>query len=235
MSETENNLNTIEKVETLTEQCWTDHSLEAYGKLSLPSLYEFLLMQEKLAVEIRKQNKELRLHCERISQLAQNTDRLSDKITDLSDKFDDAACESTETTSDSNSSAESLDALISMMDTSMQLMQSSKKCFDTILDTIPEKTGFLFPSKPQWRQQLEEIIDGYIKGLSTVLIKLESALEEARVILINPKPGCEFDPCIHKAVETIKGNSKLSVASVVRCGYEFENELLRPAEVVITS
>jgi GrpE len=47
------------KLEEKPRENWPEQLLQKYGELELPSLFDFLISQEKLAAEIRRQNKEL--------------------------------------------------------------------------------------------------------------------------------------------------------------------------------
>lgn len=234
MSEIDNCLESLH-VELLDqEKGWTDSLLEEYGKLSLPSLYDFLLMHEKLAFEIRRQNKELRSYSERVSHLAKNTESLTDQISELAEQIEVQPNRKRGGPANQGDPRMEgmLNALMNMMDTAVQLLKSSDRCFETILKIVPSRS--LFSSKPSWRLQLERIIEGHQVGLMTIQSKLESSLHEAGVELINPESSDPFDPLIHKAVETKPGKSSLLIQTVVRCGYAREDELLRPADVVIT-
>lgn len=65
---------------------WTTELLQKYGELRLPSLYDFILSQEKLAMEIRKQNKEIRSFSKSMDELKTDSWNVRGTVADVYDK-----------------------------------------------------------------------------------------------------------------------------------------------------
>jgi molecular chaperone GrpE len=76
--------------------------------------------------------------------------------------------------------------------------------------------------------------DVLYEGVRLTRMQLEKVLARAGVQRIQVKPGQPFDPTYHEAVEVRHGNvNEPTVAAVIQPGYLHENELLRPAGVVV--
>ncbi len=76
--------------------------------------------------------------------------------------------------------------------------------------------------------------DTFYQGVQMTQRQLEKVLTQAGVRRIPVRPGEPFDPAVHEAVEIQPGDSDLPVVvSVVKDGYMVENDLLRPASVVV--
>jgi molecular chaperone GrpE len=72
------------------------------------------------------------------------------------------------------------------------------------------------------------------RGVQLIGQQLEKVLAQAGVERIRVQPGQPFDPTYHEAVEVRHGDvDHPTVAGVVKNGYLHENELLRPAGVVV--
>ncbi len=65
---------------------WPDSLLQKYGELQLPSLYDFILSQEKLGMEIRRQNKEMRGFSKSIDELKADSWNVRGSIADVCEK-----------------------------------------------------------------------------------------------------------------------------------------------------
>lgn len=65
---------------------WPTELLQKYGELQLPSLYDFILSQEKLAMEIRKQNKEIRSFSKSMDELKTDSWNVRSTVADVCDK-----------------------------------------------------------------------------------------------------------------------------------------------------
>ncbi len=232
------------------ESNWPDWMLERYGSLSLPSLYDFVLSQEKLAVEIRKQNRELRVHSESIEELSTKFDTLLDSLeqettvdpeedfeeedepVDLDDLEDDLEDEPL-SSMDSIRSREVETLLMHSMDALFNMLNGLNKSKVKILAILPEKEGFLGLRKPQWRAVLEDILDGYVSGVEVVRQKLTSQLADLQIELLCPLAGDPFDPIHHRAVETEKGEKSGCIAQVIRYGYKRQDCIIRFADVSV--
>jgi molecular chaperone GrpE (heat shock protein) len=65
-------------------------------------------------------------------------------------------------------------------------------------------------------------------------MQLRKVLNQAGVKQISVEPGQPFDPTYHEGVDVRFGDvDQPTVAAVTQPGYLYENELLRPASVVV--
>lgn len=72
------------------------------------------------------------------------------------------------------------------------------------------------------------------QGVQLTQKQLEKVLAQAGVQRMNVEPGQAFDPAYHEGVEVRFGDvDEMAVADVVQPGYLFENDLLRPASVIV--
>lgn len=72
------------------------------------------------------------------------------------------------------------------------------------------------------------------QGVRLTLKQLEKALAQAGVERIQVEPGDPFDPAYHEGVEARADEvDQPTVAEVVQPGYLYENDLLRPASVIV--
>lgn len=72
------------------------------------------------------------------------------------------------------------------------------------------------------------------QGVRLTLKQFEKVLAQAGVERIQVKPGDLFDPVYHEGVEARPDEvDEPTVAEVVRPGYLYENNLLRPAGVIV--
>jgi molecular chaperone GrpE len=72
------------------------------------------------------------------------------------------------------------------------------------------------------------------QGVQMTWKQMEKALAQAGVKRIQVKPGDVFDPNYHEGVEVRYGDvAQPTVAAVTQPGYLYEDDLLRPASVVV--
>lgn len=65
---------------------WPSSLLQKYGELQLPSLYDFILSQEKLSMEIRRQNKEMRGFSKSMDELKADSWNVRGSVADVYEK-----------------------------------------------------------------------------------------------------------------------------------------------------
>jgi len=77
--------------------------------------------------------------------------------------------------------------------------------------------------------------DPLAPGVRATLQQLLDMLRREGVAPIKVEPGAPFDPRFHEAVESHEGDvPETTVAAVRQPGYVFEDQVLRPARVVVT-
>lgn len=235
---------------------WPDELLEKYGQLGLPSLYDYIITQEKLAYEIRRQNQEIKgcsnslkeiteMHTEVIERLDSIEGALlaNQETNDRTSDFEDYS--SSDESGDEDQSAPTLEPSREVCDAQKVLMQSMDGIlnlfngFQTsnkkILEIVPLTTGYIFAKKPQWRCNLETALEANLEGVKTIQQKLLSQLADVGIEIINPKLGSQFNPSLHRAIESIENaGPKGCIAKVIRYGYKTETTILRFSDVAIT-
>ena len=79
------------------------------------------------------------------------------------------------------------------------------------------------------------INDSWVTGFSHIIKQVEEKLTELGISRINPLPGQDFDPRYHEAISTIADKSIESgkIIKTERCGYQIEEQVLRPARVIV--
>lgn len=238
------------------QETWPESLLESYGKLPLPSLYDYLLNQEKLAAEIRKQNKELRVNSDSLTNMQSSVDEILSILKEieididksLKDEFEDdeeddddfEACfedddpEAGRVKAEADASVNQMQQiLIGMMDSLFNLYEATVDMKQSLLNTIPEHSGIFKKSKPVWRTRSEEILEGYYLGMDCIRNKTLSSLADIGISVIIPQTGAFFDPAIHRAVKQVGGGASRHVAKVIRYGYRRKDEIVRYADVAV--
>src|SRR5215216_1376435 len=72
------------------------------------------------------------------------------------------------------------------------------------------------------------------QGVQLTRMQLRKVLTQAGVKQISVEPGQPFDPTYHEGVDVRFGDvNQPTVAAATQPGYLYENELLRPASVVV--
>jgi molecular chaperone GrpE len=72
------------------------------------------------------------------------------------------------------------------------------------------------------------------QGVQLTRMQLRKVLNQAGVEQIKVEPGQPFDPTYHEGIEVRFGDvAQPTIAAVTQTGYLHENELLRPASVVV--
>ena len=77
--------------------------------------------------------------------------------------------------------------------------------------------------------------DGLAKGVALVYGELRAALERSGVIAFDPA-GERFDPTLHEAISTtpVEGGEAGTVVETLELGYRVDQQVIRPARVVVS-
>jgi len=180
---------------------WTAETLAAYQDLELPSLHDFLVTQEKLAAEIRRQNREIRALAERVEESSAPPPVIAPK------------------------SGES--TVIALFDA----MHSVVKHTQVQVDGLPQP-GFF--SSRRKRDATAAQLRAVREGLAIGYAKAESLLTDYGLASIDPKPGEKFDPSQNRAVHRENAETSGLVVRVVRLGLRRAEQIVRPADVIIS-
>lgn len=239
---------------------WPEEVKQAYAQLKIPSLYDSLLANEKMSLEIRKQNREIRGAIEGMQKIATVLDRLMEVISEEWEEVEEEeveeggegratfievpeleGIENYEQLSDREVQLltdrqllqdQSHSILIEMMDSTYELSSSAQEMKAKLFAILPEKEGLL-RQKPKWYHPAEEVVQSYLSHLNHHKNRFQAYLEEMQIFTIDPKPGDRFDKKVQISLEEIPGGEPGSIAQVIRAGYLYKDILIRPAEVVI--
>lgn len=80
----------------------------------------------------------------------------------------------------------------------------------------------------------DETIKKYLEGFKMIHNKLICTLQGLHVVIIDPKPGDEYDPNCMQAYSTVEGEENNKIAETFTKGYKLYDHLLRPAGVIVT-
>lgn len=234
---------------------WPEEIKKAYESLKVPSLYDSLLANEKLTLEIHKQNREIKELADKIQDLSgklqsalnilkevevedydEEGELLEERETPSSAHLipfpEDYSEEDTNFFSEMDDLQKALDILLDTNDLIVELSKKTKQTTQQLMETLPKKEG-LFKQIPPWNKFAENLTYHLSHDLDTARYALANYLEEMDIHSIDPQPGDLYASDKHHVLEKIAGGQPGTVALLVKKGYEQSNEVLRLAEVVI--
>lgn len=240
---------------------WPEEVKQAYHSLKIPSLYDALLANEKLSLEIRKQERTIKTMSESIQTLVSQITTLvalvqeeweeyeeeerennSEKIERLNEKrqnFEsltqgDLTDLEVELLSDKQSYLEDQSQYLMMeaYDILLHHSQQVKQLTTQLIYTLPKKQG-IFSKQPLWLSAALEINHSLVTEVEQARYRLLSRLEEMTIQTIEPKVGDLFDPAFHLALEKVSGGQEGTIKQVVHIGYRQQVQVLRLAEVIV--
>lgn len=229
---------------------WPDWLLESYGKLPLPSLHDFILSQEKISVELRKQNRELKKSNDQLKELSQeltaNMSALQQKANDeswegceellreLLNEEDEETCdEGEENEPQGANEAIAQQLMMQAMDSLFYLFNGIDSGNEKILSLLPKEALFLPKKGYNWRLRVQEILEGYLTGVKGLRQKLTAQMADLNIEVIAPLVDAHFDPMQHRAVERVDTGIKGHIAELIRYGYKIKGKIVRYADVAI--
>jgi molecular chaperone GrpE (heat shock protein) len=224
---------------------WPEEVKKAYEHLEVPSLYDFIVANEKLSLELRKQGKDIKTATEELNTISSKIGSIlkildedleiyevddeefdeedtEAELTDLEMELLDKEQEETKL-SVRSILMETTDALVELSKTTKQLTQQLKN-----LLSKPDKT-----SNSDWRALSDNVIQSVVDNVDDVRYKIRVKLEEWGIQMIEPQPGESFNSQKHRALEHVSGGQSGTIARVIRVGYTQGNTVLRSAEVIV--
>lgn len=198
---------------------WPAELRQAWAELSLPSLHDLLLGQERLAAEIRRQNQELRKLAGAPPNAAPPADaeRLAAILAQASDLGQALA----------KASASGLIGVVEAADRHAVGLAAETEA----LLAAPNVRGWFRRARP-WPEALAQRLRAQADGARLLADKARTALADAGVHAIRAAAGDAFDPEQHRCVETADGTAG-RILRLVREGWRQGGAVLRPAEVAI--
>ncbi|MFW5750548.1 MAG: nucleotide exchange factor GrpE [Planctomycetota bacterium] len=187
---------------------WSDELCAQWAACELPGLHDFLLAQERLAMEVRRQNRELQ-------RLAAVAERQVDPA--------DAPA--------AGASAGSQRALLALADAVERLAGGLARASDAVALALPPRRRW-FASRTPWRERVGEIMRAQEEGGRLVVERMRDALDAAHLTAIEPRAGDVFDPACHRAVKLEPGEEG-RIVGLLRRGYRSGETVVRAAEVAV--
>lgn len=239
---------------------WPEEVRQAYEHLKVPSLYESVLINEKLSLEIRRQGRELKSLSEAIQALTTQVNSVHDIVSEEWHEYE--ATEGFEGTPLPPSPSpqdgfkeyrqgdltdlevqliserqaylekQSLDALMESHDAVRELSRMARQITHQLMTLLPKKEG-LIGHVPTWYPIVEQLVYGFIEAVDRSRLQLLTGLEEMHIELIEPQPGDPFNESLHHVLETVVGGPPGTIEKVIRAGYRQDDQVLRFADVVI--
>lgn len=185
---------------------WPADVRVAWAALRLPSLHDLVAAQERLAVEIRRQNQELR----RLAQAATPDQGPAELLARLAQA--------------------QAEVLFTVAESAARHAQAVADEVTAIL-AVPPGRGW-FGRALAWDATIRTRLLAQVAGARLVQAKARQALEDAGWTCIAPAPGDNFDPHLHRCVENASGPTGRVVARL-RDGWRRGEHVARPAEVAV--
>lgn len=233
---------------------WPEEVKQAYDHLKVPSLYDAIIANEKLSLEIRRQDRELKTIAEGMQQLTMQMGELL-KIIEEEEDEDEEEEEILLVSSENGIKdrhgreltqlemelleenqlflqKQSQILLIETHDDIRDLWRIAKQCVQQVMLIMPKTEGII-PHEPVWHSVAEQMLQGILESVEKSRYQLLSRLEQVEIKLIEPQQGETVNPALHYIVDHIPGGKGGTIAKVVRVGYKQDQEVLRLAEVTV--
>lgn len=232
---------------------WPEDVRQAYAYLKIPSLYDSVIANEKLSLEIRRQDRELKTIVEGVQQLSMQMETLLKVIEDERNE-EDLERFAVETTYDGAGVShqreltdleielleenqiffkeQSQGLLIDTHDEMRELWRMTKQSIQHILNLIPKTEGII-PHEPVWHSVTEQMLQNIVESIEKSRYQLLARLEQFDIKMIEPQIGEMVNPSLHYIVDRLSGGESGAIARVVRVGYMQDQEILRFAEVTV--
>lgn len=85
-------------------------------------------------------------------------------------------------------------------------------------------------------EAIDDSMQNIVQGIKMTHSSLESTFKKHGIDIIAPKSGDKFDYTQHHAIsqQEIENNAPDLIVSVMQCGYQIKERLLRPASVIVS-
>lgn len=84
------------------------------------------------------------------------------------------------------------------------------------------------------KMQFDAATQSWVEGVISTLSKMEKALGELGIEIIDVNAGDPFDSMIHEAIATVPGDQDNTIFEVIQPGYKMGDQIVRAAKVVVT-
>lgn len=230
---------------------WPKEVKQAYEHLKIPSLYDAVLANEKISLEMRRQDRELQAITGSIQTLSTQLNSLMSIMEGEWEEYEQEALQTHQ-----NGFKEALQeelagleeeilqegqlyqekqAQFILMETHDNMRDLSRMIGQTIYQLftlLPKKEGII-PHPPTWYPIAEQMLQSIVENIERFRYQLLARLEEMNIEMVDPQPGETFDSSLHHAIDHIVGGESGTIARVVRVGYRQDQQILRLADVTI--
>lgn len=229
---------------------WPEEIKQAYEHLKIPSLYDAVIANEKLSLEIRRQNRELKTVIEGIQTLSTQFNALV-KIVEEEWEEDEEGSHSLQGYANGFQESENRELtdleveimtekqaqliLMETHDDMRELSRMTRQITQQILALLPKKEGIIISQLPSWYPAVEGMVQSVVEMTERSRYQLLSRLEGIWIETVDPQPGELFDKSLHHVLEHIPGGQSGTIAYVIRVGYRQHQDVLRLAEVTLYS
>lgn len=228
---------------------WPEEVKKAYEHLKIPSLYDAVLANERLANEVRRQFKEIQTLNETIGKL--NTQMgevmgllmgaIAEGAEEDQDDGEGETFEEQEMGPDDigeyeitlfeerqeRALRETRNALLDAVDAILELAKNSQQTLGALKKPIGKWFSFIS------LDQASETADLMVDHVNSVQYRLLGQLDELHISIIEAHPGDQFIPQKHRLLERVSGGVPGTIAHMIRVGYIQDNVVLRCADVAI--
>lgn len=195
---------------------WPEELIQSYKDLPLPTLYDFALSGEKISLEIKKQNKEIKTLSNNIEKTLLDLSTLSTPKEQPNEEK--RACEQ---------------ILMSSFDAIIQLKQQVEKSAAGVPRALSFRRGRFRKKQKEQAKKVEETLDAYLEGLYMLEEKFLSYLADLGLEPISPQQGDIFSPSEHRAILKTDNGKSGTIHHTVRLGYRHATRIIRCADVII--
>ena len=233
---------------------WPEEIKQAYEHLKIPSLYDSLLANERLSLEIRRQDRELKAIVEGIHGLSTQFNTfigIVEEEWEVYGEEDDLQTQQNGFEESSQGELTDLEVellqenqvyqekkahviLMETYDDIRDLARMTRQMTHQLLSLLPTKEGFI-PHVPPWHPLAEAMLQSIVDRIEQSRYQLLARLEGVLIEIVDPHSGEEFNESLHHVLDHISGGKPGTIAQVVRVGYRQGQDVLRLAEVTIYS
>lgn len=111
-----------------------------------------------------------------------------------------------------------------------KLAQLKRKVASSIIEIIDD---LKFGKDAAGKLNVDNEGRAWLEGMLSTMNKMEKAIGELGISLIEVKAGDQFDSSIHEAIGTLPGKQENVIADLVQPGYMMGDSVVRAARVIV--
>jgi len=232
---------------------WPEEVKQAYEHLKIPSLYDAVVANEKLSLEFRRQDRELKAIVEGMQLLSSQVNSVLKILEEEWEEYESDGGGLVNSPPDFENATgqeltdleiellqenevfleeQSRSMLMDTHDDMRDLSRSARQAIYQILALLPKKEG-LIPHLPSWHPVIEGILQSIVESIEKTRYQLLTRLEEMHIEMVDPQPGESVNKALHRIVDRLPGGKPGTIAHVIRLGYQQNQNVLRLADVTV--